>query len=71
MRKPKRVTIFIPSDGSLYEYYDDPTGQWIYDPDKVLNLEDQRFLPCPECQELFGHKIHCNEGMKRRNNSKI
>jgi hypothetical protein len=29
----KRCTILIPSDGSLYERMDDPTGQWVYDPD--------------------------------------
>lgn len=38
MSNPKRCTIFIPSDGSLYERMDDPNGQWIFDPDHKINV---------------------------------
>lgn len=38
MTEPKRCTIFIPSDGSLYERMDDPSGQWIFDPDHKIDL---------------------------------
>lgn len=39
MRNPERVAIIFPSDSSVWERMSAPTtGDWIYDPDKIIDV---------------------------------
>ncbi len=35
---PKRVTIYLQSDETFHGWNEDSTGHWIYDPDKIIDV---------------------------------
>lgn len=64
---PVRYTIILNLDRRIREWTPDPKGQWIFDPDRVIDVpkEQQRAVEkwlCPFCYSFFegdGSKHRC------------